>query len=213
MKNILKLFILFMFCLTSSALAKDVLIPSVTVTENNQNYSIILNTTENVKYKKVLDGSDKIYFEITNINSKKDIPINYKNIETIEGVSIQKISSNKIRIYVQGDKVENARLYITDVAGNPFYIDENKFNGINGKNIALLIAGILFFSMFMSSDKKEELQVARATYDNNIMLQNLRQNKIVRINDFLNKENASNPIQHGGNRVSDPDLEMIRKSA
>lgn len=212
MKNIVKFFILFLFCITTQAFAKDISIPSITIGENNQGYSVTLNTMENVKYKKVNESSDTTYFEIKNVKAKENIQINYNNTKTIENVTIQRVSSNKIRVYVKGEVATNSRLYINDIGGNPFYIEGEKFDGINGKNILLLLAGVLMFSIFMSSDKKEELQVARATYDNNMMLQNLKQNKIIRINDFIAKENLTNPIR-SGDRENSLDLEMVRKSA
>ncbi len=214
MKNIFKVFILIiLICTASRAYAKDAVISDVTISENSQGYNIVLDTTQNVRYKKVSENSKTIYFEIKGVKAKEDIPVKYENIKTIESVTLQKVSNNKIRIYIKGDVTTNGRLYIKDRAGNPYYIEANKFGDIDGKNIILLIVSILAFSIFVTSDKKDEAQISRAVYDNNVMLQNMRQNKIVRINDFLAKENATNPIRGELARENNSDLEMARKSA
>lgn len=217
MKNVLKTSIFFILMLVMQPVfAKNVALDSIVVSENNQGYNIILNTTEKVKYQKGEENSNTTYFEISNVKAKDDTPVQYKNIKTLDSVTIQKIAQDKIRVYLKGDSTTDAKLFIQDEAGNPVYIEETIFNNDIKTNTTFVLALLFLVGIFAHPRKQKEVQITRNVYDYNheVILNNLKQKRMIKINDFQRKEKVTNPIGNINEKTRVSDLEiMARKSA
>ena len=107
MRSILKTILLIAIMVSSLAFAKGVTVPSISVVEGVDNYNVILDTTGNVSYKKVNSGENSAYFEIENANIKENAPVLFENTKNLEGVTVQTLSGDKIKINIKKSEILN----------------------------------------------------------------------------------------------------------
>ena len=83
---------------------------SIQINPNGSSYQIVLNTDEIVPVKKVIESSDKIYFELQGVTPLKTLSTIYNNVPNIDNVIVQPSSKNSVKIFVEGKNVAKAKL-------------------------------------------------------------------------------------------------------
>ncbi len=109
MKKFLLLFALLVIGLNPGFCAENML-NSVELSQSEDGYELKLNTQEPVAFKKKVESNDNVYFDLKNVVAPDKIDTIYNNVSDINGVVIQQIGKNQIRIYVNGLDAANTKL-------------------------------------------------------------------------------------------------------
>lgn len=91
---------------TTAALAQESLITSVTVSkpaELGGAYQLTVNSDKPSNYKVKVDSQDSIYFDLKNATTVENVDTLYENAPGIDGVIVQQLDNNRVRIYVNGE--------------------------------------------------------------------------------------------------------------
>jgi|GEM_PF-1376271 len=117
MKKFLLLFAFLAIGLSPGFCAENIL-NSIELSQNDDGYELKLNTQEPVAFKKKVESSDSVYFDLKNVVAPDKIDTIYNNVSDIDGVVIQQIGKNQIRIYVNGLDASSTKLVTqTSIAG------------------------------------------------------------------------------------------------
>lgn len=83
---------------------------SVELSQSEDGYELKLNTQEPVAFKKKVESNDSVYFDLKNVMAPEKIDTVYNNVSDIDGVVIQQMGKNQIRIYINGLDASNTKL-------------------------------------------------------------------------------------------------------
>lgn len=95
--------------LTQVAKAENAL-SSIQINPSGNSYQIILHSDVEVPVKKVVESSNKIYFELQDIEPTTSVNTIYNNVPNVDNVVVQPISKNSIKIIVQGKNADKSKL-------------------------------------------------------------------------------------------------------
>ena len=98
-----------MLLMGQKAFAENIL-SSIQINPSGNSYQIVINSNSAVPVKKVVENSDKVYFELQNIEPLKSVSTIYNNVSNIDNVIVQPLSKNSVRIIVQGKNVDKSKL-------------------------------------------------------------------------------------------------------
>lgn len=110
-KFVLAIFTFFAVC--SATYAQENLITSVIVSKPQDGsgaYQLTIKSDKPVDYKTKADSNDSVYFDLKNSVTVDNIDTVYDNVSGIDGVVVQQLENNKVRIYVNGENTSSTKL-------------------------------------------------------------------------------------------------------
>ncbi len=115
---------IFIFFITSlSAQAKQNVVSSVLLANakgETQGYELDIDSSQAVNYKIKTVGENNIIFELKNSILDKNPQTFYNDVKGIESVIVKQYGRNKVRIFIQGQNVENTELvFINSIFEQP----------------------------------------------------------------------------------------------
>ncbi len=177
------------FVMFASASFAANVISSVAITKNNEtSYNLKVNSSETIKYKKVLEDNNTVYFDLKNSVLSDKIDTFYDNSLKIESIVIKQIAKNKVRIYIEG--LDSNGTVINFQNGKD--ITKKELDSIDG--FRELESGIILFVMMIFgiilAQVKDKLPKRQKSYQSYI--HNSYKNDIIKMPDKLP---VSNPIK------------------
>lgn len=110
-KILFTFFALCAFCL--SANAQENLITSVILSKSNEtpgSYQLTVKSDKPVDFKTKAETSDSIYFDLKNSLTVDNLDTIYDDVSGVDGVVVQQLENNKVRIYVNGQNAASTKL-------------------------------------------------------------------------------------------------------
>lgn len=110
------------FGFISSVQCKENLISSVTISKPKElggAYQLVLKAEKPVDYRVKVDSQDSVYFDLKNSVLVDNIDTIYDNVSGIDGVIVQQLEGNKVRIYVNGVNTATTQLAFKTVQNKP----------------------------------------------------------------------------------------------
>ena len=148
MRKLLLTMLTILFTTFSSAFAADNFLNTVVLEGTGSSYNIILRSDAVASVRRVVENSNKIVLDIKGLTSSDNMSTVYKNTSAANGVIVENVGSNAIRIYVQGKNISSANIIFDTPASAPIVVaDKVSKNTICWS----ILAGIALCFMFAKS--------------------------------------------------------------
>ena len=148
MKKLLLTMLTILFTTFSSAFAADNFLNTVVLEGTGSSYNIILRSDAVASVRRVVENSNKIVLDIKGLTSSDNMSTVYKNTSAANGVIVENVGSNAMRIYVQGKNISSANIIFDTPASAPIVVaDKVSKNTICWS----ILAGIALCFMFAKS--------------------------------------------------------------
>lgn len=148
MKKLLLTMLTILFATFSSAFAADNFLNTVVLEGTGNSYNIILRSDAVASVRRVVENSNKIVLDIKGLTSSDNMSTVYKNTSAANGVIVENVGSNAIRIYVQGKNISSANIIFDTPASAPIVVTDK----VSKNTICWsILAGIALCFMFAKS--------------------------------------------------------------
>ena len=148
MRKLLLTMLTILFTTFSSAFAADNFLNTVVLEGTGSSYNIILRSDAVASVRRVVENSNKIVLDIKGLTSSDNMSTVYRNTSAANGVIVENVGSNAIRIYVQGKNISSANIIFDTPASAPIVVaDKVSKNTICWS----ILAGIALCFMFAKS--------------------------------------------------------------
>ncbi len=108
----------------NTAFAADNYLNAVVLEGTGSGYNIILRSDAVASVKRVVENDNKIVLEVKGLTSSDNISTVYKNTSAANGVIVENVGSNAIKIYVQGKDISHADIIFDTPASSPVVVTE-----------------------------------------------------------------------------------------
>ncbi len=152
MKKILLTIVTMLFMVTSALAANDNFLNAVVLEGTDSGYNIILRSDAVASVKRVVENSNKIVLDIKGLTSSDDISTVYKNTSSANGVIVENIGNNSIRVQVQGKNISSANVIFDTPASAPIVVTDKVSKRTVGWSATALV--LLCFIFAKSRDIK-----------------------------------------------------------
>lgn len=152
MKKILLTIVTMLFMVTSALAANDNFLNAVVLEGTDSGYNIILRSDAVASVKRVVESSNKIVLDIKGLTSSDDISTVYKNTSSANGVIVENIGNNSIRVQVQGKNISSANVIFDTPASAPIVVTDKVSKRTVGWSATALV--LLCFIFAKSRDIK-----------------------------------------------------------
>ena len=152
MKKILLTIVTMLFMVTSALAANDNFLNAVVLEGTDSGYNIILRSDAVASVKRVVENSNKIVLDIKGLTSSDDISTVYKNTSSANGVIVENIGNNSIRVQVQGKNISSANVIFDTPASSPIVVTDKVSKRTVGWSATALV--LLCFIFAKSRDIK-----------------------------------------------------------
>lgn len=152
MKKILLTIVTMLFMVTSALATNDNFLNAVVLEGTDSGYNIILRSDAVASVKRVVENSNKIVLDIKGLTSSDDISTVYKNTSSANGVIVENIGNNSIRVQVQGKNISSANVIFDTPASAPIVVTDKVSKRTVGWSATALV--LLCFIFAKSRDIK-----------------------------------------------------------
>lgn len=124
-----RLFLIFTFLITFvftnlCANASENHLHTITLEKNDSGYNIILGSDSIAKVVKKTPSENELLIDISGITSSETVNALYKGTNAIDGLVVENIAPNKLRIHVTADNVKNSTVMIEPINGETTIVGE-----------------------------------------------------------------------------------------
>ncbi len=172
MKKILLTILTILLTAYSSVFAADNFLNTVILEGTGNGYNIILRSDAVASVKRTVENSNKIVLDIKGLTSADNISTIYKNTSAANGVIVENINNNMIRIYVQGKDISKANIIFDTPASAPVVVGDKVSNNAICWSI---FAGIILCFIFA---KSREIKVDPRAKAKEAVQKNMREREI-----------------------------------
>ena len=148
----LKKIILTLLIMTGmSAYAADNFLNSVVIDNADGQTNVILRSDKLTKVRKEVESSDRIILYMSAIEQSPDINTLYKNATNVNGVAVQSLGNNDLKIYLDAKGISKANIVLETPDSSPITI----VNRNNDEKVVWSIISLVILFAAMSSAKKQ----------------------------------------------------------
>lgn len=145
MKKTLLTIVTLLFTTFSGAFAAENFLNTVILEGTGNTYNVILRSDAAAMVKRVVENNNKITLEIKGLTSSDNISTLYRNTSAANGVIVENVGSNAIRIHVQGKNIASANIIFDTPATAPIVVtDKVSKNTIGWSLFALAVLCFMF---------------------------------------------------------------------
>lgn len=124
-----KIFLIFGFLITFSFTgltvnAKANYLHTVTLEKNNTGYNVILGSDKIAKVTKKTPSENELILELNGITSSDTVNALYKGTNNIDGLVIENIAPNKLKIYITAENIKNSSIIMNPAIGESTIVGE-----------------------------------------------------------------------------------------
>ena len=98
---------------------------TITLEKNNSGYNIVLGSDKIAKVVKKTPANNELIMEITGITSSETVNAIYKGTNSIEGLIIENIAPNKLKIYITAENIKNSTVMMESLNGETTIVGES----------------------------------------------------------------------------------------
>ena len=148
----LKKIILTLLIMTGmSAYAADNFLNSVVIDNADGQTNVILRSDKLTKVRKEVESSDRIILYMSAIEQSPDINTLYKNATNVNGVAVQSLGNNDLKIYLDAKGISKANIVLETPDSSPITI----VNRNSDEKVLWSIISLVILFAAMSSAKKQ----------------------------------------------------------
>lgn len=123
-------FIIFGFLITFilsglAAFACGNYLHTITLEKSNTGYNVILGSDSMAKVVKKTPSDNELVLELSGITSSDTVNALYKGTNSIEGLVVENIDSNKLKITVNAENIKNSTVIINPINGQSTIVGES----------------------------------------------------------------------------------------
>lgn len=123
-------FILFGFLITFilsglAAFASGNYLHTITLEKSNTGYNVILGSDSMAKVMKKTPSDNELVLELSGITSSDTVNALYKGTNSIDGLVVENIDSNKLKITVNAENIKNSTVIINPINGQSAIVGES----------------------------------------------------------------------------------------
>lgn len=123
-------FILFGFLITFilsglAAFASGNYLRTITLEKSNTGYNVILGSDSMAKVMKKTPSDNELVLELSGITSSDTVNALYKGTNSIDGLVVENIDSNKLKITVNAENIKNSTVIINPINGQSAIVGES----------------------------------------------------------------------------------------
>lgn len=152
MKKILLTIVTMLIMISTAVASSDNFLNAVVLEGTDSGYNIVLRSDAVASVKRIVENNNKIVLDIKGLTSSDDISTVYKNTSAANGVIVENIGNNSIRVQVQGKNISNANVIFDTPASAPIVVTDNVSKKTVGWSVAALV--LLCFIFAKSRDLK-----------------------------------------------------------
>lgn len=152
MKKILLTIGTMLLMISAAVASSDNFLNAVVLEGTDNGYNIVLRSDAVASVKRVVENNNKIVLDIKGLTSSDDISTVYKNTSAANGVIVENIGNNSIRVQVQGKNISNANVIFDTPASAPIVVTDNVSKKMVGWSVVALV--LLCFVFAKSRDIK-----------------------------------------------------------
>ena len=116
----------------------------------NGGYNIMLRSDAIASVRRVIENDNKIILNIKGLTASDDINTMYRNTSSANGVIVENVGNNEVKIQIQGKNISKANIIFDSPASAPVVVSEK----ISGKTVSwILIALFALCAAFAKSRK------------------------------------------------------------
>ena len=163
MKKFLLIAISFLMMLTSGVYAADNFLNTVVLEGAEEGgYNILLRSDAIASVRRVVESNNKIILNIRGLTASEDINTLYRNTSSANGVIVENVGNNEVKIQIQGKNIAKANIIFDSPASAPIVVSDK----VSGKTIAwslfamLVICFLFAKSRGMKTNSKERISAA-----------------------------------------------------
>ncbi len=98
---------------------------TITLEKNNSGYNIVLGSDKIAKVVKKTPASNELVMEITGITSSETVNAIYKGTNSIDGLIIENVAPNKLKIYITAENIKNSTVMMESLNGETAIVGES----------------------------------------------------------------------------------------
>ncbi|CDF00065.1 unknown [Clostridium sp. CAG:813] len=123
-------FILFGFLITFilsglATFASGNYLHTITLEKSNTGYNVILGSDSMAKVMKKTPSDNELVLELSGITSSDTVNALYKGTNSIDGLVVENIDSNKLKITVNAENIKNSTVIINPINGQSAIVGES----------------------------------------------------------------------------------------
>lgn len=173
MKKILFLFaVIFFFTFTTLTVnANSNFLHTITLEKNDTAYNIILETDKMTKVVKKHSPSNELILELSGVTSSDTVNAIYKGANNIDGLVVENVSLNKLRIYITAENINASSVImvtgdgVTSIVGESFPWDKLLWTGF-----VLVLFAVIFYLSKKISEADDKILIKKDIKDREIEL-------------------------------------------
>ena len=112
-------------------------------------YNIILRSDAIAMAKKTVESPDKISLSIRGITASDDIATIYRNTSAADGVIVENVGSNEVKVQVHGENISKANIIFESPASAPVVVTD----GVSHKALAWSIVALLVLCVIFAKSR------------------------------------------------------------
>lgn len=98
---------------------------TITLEKSNTGYNVILGSDSMAKVVKKTPSDNELVLELSGITSSDTVNALYKGTNSIEGLVVENVDSNKLKITVNAENIKNSTVIINPVNGQSTIVGES----------------------------------------------------------------------------------------
>ena len=163
MKKIFFMFVgIIIFMCSSYVFAANNYLNAVILEGTDNGYNIILRTDAIASVKRTVEGDDKVTLNIKGLVASDDISTMYRNTSSANGIVVENIANNEVKIEIQSNGVAKADIIFDSPASAPIVVTDKVSHRTTGWTVVSLILLCLLFGKArnIKVDSKEKIKAA-----------------------------------------------------
>ena len=144
---------------------------TITLEKNNSGYNIVLGSDKIAKVVKKTPANNELIMEITGITSSETVNAIYKGTNSIEGLIIENIAPNKLKIYITAENIKNSTVMMESLNGETTIVGESiPVDKILWAVFVMALFGVIFKISKDITEEDEKILIKKDIKDREIQM-------------------------------------------
>ena len=144
---------------------------TITLEKNNSGYNIVLGSDKIAKVVKKTPANNELIMEITGITSSETVNAIYKGTNSIDGLIIENIAPNKLKIYITAENIKNSTVMMESLNGETTIVGESiPVDKILWAVFVMALFGVIFKISKDITEEDEKILIKKDIKDREIQM-------------------------------------------
>jgi hypothetical protein len=142
---------------------------TITLEKSNTGYNIILGSDKLAKVTRKSPSENELVLILNGVTSSESVNALYKGTSNIDSLIIENISSNRLKIYVKADNINNSTIIMEPIVGEPTIVAETvPLDKILWVMFVLALFAVIFKISKDMSEEDEKALIRKSMKDREI---------------------------------------------